>query len=361
MGADVDSAHLHAAVPDILEYCYQRGWTDGLPTVPCTESLLAQFLAATDRDPDEVVLAMPHLNRVCTVRLAAINAAMAGCLPSYLPIVLAAWDAVRTEGFAGAGMWQSTTGIAPLTVVNGPVRDRVELNSRGNVFGSGSRANATIGRALRLTAINVFGLQPGVLDQSTQGTPAKYSFCIGENEEDSPWPALHVEYGFAASQSTVTAISIRSIAHVEARHAMSAEQLMHDFAGTVARTGGLLQETTSTCLVLSPEHARLLAAQGWDKPMVRAFLHEQAVLSEAVLARAGKDALSRQQRLRLPGDHADATPDQRLVASGGAFRVLASPEAVQVVVAGAPNCGISAIVDAHGVGDRTPSIAVIGD
>ena len=352
---NVDSA----AVSEILEHYYEQGWTDGLPTVPCTETMLDAFLAHTDRDPAEVVLEMPHLNRACTVRLAAINAVMAGCRADYLPVVLAAWDAVRAEGFATAGMWQSTTGIAPLLVVNGPVRSRIGLNSAGNVFGSGVRANATIGRALRLTAINVFGLQPGVLDQSTQGTPAKYTFCIAENEQASPWPSLHEEAGFDAGESTVTAISMRSIAHVEARHAVTAVQLLHDLAGTVARSGGLLQETTSTCLVLSPEHAGLLAAQGWDKPRVRAFLHENAVLTTSELERAGKDALSSQQRLRLPGGHPDARTDERLAEAGGVLRVLASPEAVKVVVAGAPNCGISAVVDGHGVGGAPSSMVAV--
>ena len=171
----------------IQEYYADQGWTDGLPVVPVTESYLAEFLARTDREPEDVVFPMPHLNRSCTVRSAAINAAMAGCRPEYFPVVLAAWEALTEEGYAGKGIWQSTTGTAPLLIVNGPIRERLGINSRGNVFGSGFRANATIGRALRLTAINVFGLRPHQLDQATQATPAKYTCCIAENEEDSPW------------------------------------------------------------------------------------------------------------------------------------------------------------------------------
>ncbi len=157
------------AVQDAIERCYEKGWTDGLPVVPCTEELLAPFLAQTDRNPDEVLLAMPHLNRTCTLRRAAINAVMAGCRPEYFPTVLAAWDAFRAQGIGTSALWQSTTGSAPFLLVNGPVRERIEVNSKANIFGSGFRANATIGRTIRLTAINAFGLRSGVLDQATPG------------------------------------------------------------------------------------------------------------------------------------------------------------------------------------------------
>ena len=199
----------------------------------------------TSRDPDEVVLSMPHLNRQCTVRLAAINAAMAGCRPEYFPVVLAAWESLAEEGYPARAIWQSTTGTAPFLIVNGPVREQIGMNSQGNVFGSGFRANATIGRAIRLTAINAFGLRPHQLDQATQGTPAKYTACIAENEEESPWPPLHVQFGLDPSDSAVTAMVIRSCVHIEARHTTVPEQLALDIAGTVSRTGALIHETIS--------------------------------------------------------------------------------------------------------------------
>jgi hypothetical protein len=344
---------------DAIEYCYQQEWTDGLPVVPCTEELLARFLTRTSRQPDDVVIHLPSLNRGCTVRLAAINAAMAGCLPEYFPVVLAAWEAVAGDGYAGQGMWQSTSGSAPLLVANGPVRKDIGLNSAGNVFGSGFRANATIGRALRLTAVNVFGLVPHVLDQATQGTPARYSCCVGENEEESPWPALHIEHGHDGGESTVTAMTIRSVNHVEARHTRLGEQLLRDFAGTISRTGGLLHETVSACVVLSPEHAHLLAGQGWDKPRIKEFLHEHARVSRAVLDSVGKTALTRRTRLRVPADHPEAAPDERLAASSASLPVLASTAAVQVVVAGASNSGVSAVVELFGPGRDGPSMAVV--
>jgi hypothetical protein len=343
-----------------LEYYARRGWTDGLPVVPVTEPYLQEFLAHTSRDPDEVLLSMPHLNRHCTVRLAAINAALAGCLPEYLPVVIAAWEALRAEGYAGKGIWQSTTGTAPMLLVNGPVRERIGLNSRGTVFGSGFRANATIGRAIRLTAINCFGLRPHQLDQATQATPAKYTICIAENEEDSPWPGLHTGYGFAASDSTVTSMLVRSVIHLEARHTTDPEQLGRDLAGTLRRTGALIHETISGTLILGPEHARVFDRAGWSKLDVRQYVYEQATNSRAELASVGKDAVSRSTHWRVPADHPDAMPDTHATEGReGGVHVLNSPEALFVAVAGANNAGVSAVAETFGPRGGDPAIALI--
>ena len=350
-----DAAEIRAA----MEYYAGQEWTDGLPVVPVTESYLSEFLAATSRDADEVIFAMPHLNRECTVRLAAVNAAMAGCRPEYFPVVVAAWDAIAKEPFPKRGIWQSTTGTAPLLIVNGPVRSRIGLNSQGNVFGSGFRANATIGRAIRLTVINVFDLHPHQLDQATQGTLAKYSACIAENEEDSPWAPLHVEYGLDPADSAVTALVIRSCMHIEARHTRVPEQLALDLANTIRRTGALIHETSSALVVLGPEHAQAFAEAGWSKDDVRQAIYDRAVNSRADLAAVGKEAISRHTRWRVPADHPDAIPDR---ASQGEnpdqVPALISPSAILLAVAGARNAGVSTIIETFGVrGDPPSSIA----
>ena len=341
----------------VMEDYFDRGWTDGLPVMPVTDSLLAEFLTQTNRAPDEVLLAMPHLNRECTVRLAAINAAMAGCRPEYFPVVLAAWSALEAENYVTRGIWQSTTGTAPMLLVNGPVRERIGLNSKGNVFGSGFRANATIGRAIRLTAINAFGLRPGELDQATQGNPAKYTACIAENEEESPWPAFHVEHGFAADDSTVTALTMRSVAHIEARHTTVPEQLARDLANTISRTGALIHETISACIALGPEHAHLFARAGWSKDDLRRFVYEHAVNTREVLVAAGKDAVSGKTRWRLSSQHADAVPDS--TADADPVRVLGSERALEIVVAGAHNAGVSAVIETFGPRGGPPAIAPV--
>ena len=163
---DPDAAQL------AIEHCYEQGWTDGLPVVPVSDPLLERFLTQTSRDRREVIGRMEHLGRECTVELAAINAAMAGCRPDYFPVVLAVWDALMRERSASGGGWRSTSGPAPIIVVNGPVRRELGFNSTGGVFGPGFRANATVARAIGLIVRNAFGIVPHVLEQATQGIPA---------------------------------------------------------------------------------------------------------------------------------------------------------------------------------------------
>ncbi|MEV7694307.1 hypothetical protein AB0N73_13375 [Microbacterium sp. NPDC089189] len=330
----------------LVEYYYENDWTDGLPVVPVTATLLDEFLATTTRDPDDVLFTIAHLNRRMTVRLAAINAAMAGCRADYFPTVVAAWEAIAKEPHPARGIWQSTTGTAPMLVVNGPVRERIGLNSRGNVFGSGFRANATIGRAIRLGCINVFGLHPHKLDQATQGTPAKYSACIAENEEQSPWEPLHVEHGHAPDDDVVTAFVIRSVVHIEARHTQEPEQLARDLIDTIARTGALIHEYTSALLVLTPEHAQVFARAGWSKEDLRTFVFENARRSRDALAAVGKDALSHKTRWRLPAAHPDSMPDSASTTDApDTVASLHNARSVQIMVAGADNAGVSAVVE----------------
>lgn len=339
---DVDIDRIH----EILDYYWDQEWTDGLPVVPVTESSLAPFLAAVDRDPAEVIFTITHLNRHLTIKLAAINAALAGCKPEYFPVVVAAWEAIAKEPHPARGIWQSTTGTAPFLVVNGPIRHEIGLNSEGNIFGSGTRSNATIGRAIRLGCINVFGLHPHKLDQATQGNPSKYSSCIGENEEQSPWPPLHTEYGFDASDSVVTAYVIRSVVHIEARHTMVPEQLALDYVDTIRRTGALIHEYTSALLVLTPEHAEVFASAGWSKDDLRDFIFDNAHRTRDELVAVGKDALSHKTRWRLASDHPDSMPDSASSTDEpDVVPSLSHRTSVQIMVAGANNAGVSAIVE----------------
>ena len=333
-----------------IEHCYEQGWTDGLPVVPASPSAVAEFIDAAGRGPDEVIGTMPHLGRACTVELAAINAVMAGCLPEHFPAVLAAWEALKQDGMAFGGLWQSTTGSSPFFVVNGPARTELGFNSGGNVFGPGCRANATVARAIRLIAINAFDLHPQVFDQSTQGTPAKYTCCIAENEEESPWEPLHVERGFASEASTVAGMMIRSVAHIDNRHATRPEELLQDLLGTIVRTGNLMHETSLCVVVLGPEHARFLARRGFSKADVKGYLAEHATLRLADFDRVGKGALDSHTRWRVPRDHGPDTliPDPGAQADPERIRVLASPDAVAVVVAGAGNAGVSTVVEPVG-------------
>lgn len=344
------------AVRDAIEACYERDWTDGLPVVPCTEELLASFLARTSRDPDEVLLDIPHLNRSCTVRHAAINAVMAGCRPDYFPVVVAAWDSFSKLGIGRNALWQSTTGSAPLVLVNGPVASQIGINGKGNVFGSGFRANATIGRTIRLTTVNILGLRPQVLDQATQGTPAKYTCCISENEDDSPWPAFHVEQGFRHQDSVVTAMLIRGSLYMEARHTANPAQLLWDFVDSICRTGRMVAAGGSVCLAFCPEHANLLADEGWSKKDIKQFIYERSTRSPEALDRVGKGGRSRHTHWRVPIEHPDAVVERGVREP---LYMLSAPSAIEIIVAGAPNAGVSTILETIGPrGGRQPSVIV---
>src|SRR5699024_8781659 len=174
------------------------------PVVPVSQKLLDQFLATTTKKPDEKIGFLPQVNRTVTVEIAAINAALAGCKPEYFPVVLAAWDALNKERATTGGGWQSTSGPAPLIIVNGPIRNELGFNSTGGVFGPGFRANATVARAIGFIVRNAYGIRPHELEQATQGIPGRWSICIGESEEESPWPPLAQDLGVEGSAVTTT-------------------------------------------------------------------------------------------------------------------------------------------------------------
>src|SRR5436305_12241416 len=337
--------------PDVareaIEYCYEKGWTDGLPVVPASQELIEQFLAHTSRPADEVLWRMDHLGRECTVHTAAINAAMAGCLPEYFPIVLAAWDAVMRDRAAKGGGWQSTSGPAPLIVINGPIRGELGINCTGGIFAGGFRPNATIPRALGLMMRNAFGVVPHVFDQTTQGIPGRWSICFGENEEESPWEPLATETGLDAGTNAVSATLTRTYEFVDNRHTQDPEQLLNDFADTLSRTGSLIFRGQSAGVVLCPEHAQMLADAGMSKGEVKDWFVEHVGRTEADLRRAGKDdvaeggpgARSASETERAPAD--TFTP------------YFTAPKDVPIIVAGARNAAISMVFRVFGEWSNT--------
>ncbi|MBI2908357.1 MAG: hypothetical protein HYX92_11975 [Chloroflexi bacterium] len=178
-------------------FLYEQGWTDGLPVVVPTPDRVEAMLAGTRRRPEDLIGLIPPAMGKATVEKMAINAVMAGCLPSYLPVVIAALEAMVAPEFVLARVQATTNPVAPLAVVNGPIRQKLDINCGHNALGQGRQSNATIGRAIRLILSNIGGAIPGVTDMATLGQPAKYTFCLGENEEALPttWPPLHVEKG----------------------------------------------------------------------------------------------------------------------------------------------------------------------
>jgi hypothetical protein len=328
-----------------IEHCYEQDWSDGLPLVPVSQPLLDRFLAQTSRGPQEIIGSLEQVGRECTVELAAINAAMAGCRPEYFPVVLAAFEALMLDRAARGGGFQSTSGPAPLIVVNGPVRGQLGFNGAGGAFGPGFRANATVARSVGLIVRNVFGIKPQVLEQATQGIPGRWSICLAENEEESPWEPLSAEAGQPGGASAVSATLTRTCEFVDNRHTQDAEQVLWDFADTISRTGALIFRDTSAGVVFCPEHAQLLAGAGLSKADVQDWLVEHCGRSTADLRRAGKDGVNENNvRFAAPG-----VPGTGGSGGGGFSPILPSRRAVPVVVAGARNAAISMVVRVFGL------------
>ena len=270
----------------LQEHFFAMGWTDGLPVVPPTPERVAEFLEASWLEPWDVICSIPTRNRTITAEKVAINCVMAGCLPSYMPVVIAILEAMSEPAYRFHGAITSTGGSAPFVVVNGPIRQELAMNSGTNVFGPGNRANATIGRAVRLIIMNVAGAQPGLLDRSTQGHPGKYTFCIAEAEEVSPWEPLHVERGFDVNRSTVTVFAAESAHGIQNHQSGDPEELLTCISREIASIGAF--SFGQSVLVLTPEHAKIVAKSGWDKKRVKEFLFENSTQTLADLKRFGK-------------------------------------------------------------------------
>jgi hypothetical protein len=262
---------------DEFEEWFERGVTDGLPVVPPTRERVDRMLTATGRDRAVLLGEMPPNYGRLTVEKAAVNAVMAGCRPEYLPVVLAAAECACDPDFNLHGLATSTHFAAPLIVVNGPVRQRIGLNASFGVFGPGYRANATIGRALRLLMINIGGVRPGELSMSTFGHPGRYTYCIAEHEEASPWPPYHVTRGLPRSASAVTLFA------GDAPHGISdhASRTARSLAGSLGWTmAGLWNSKhfplySPTMLIVGPEHARTFAESGWSREDLARDLFER--------------------------------------------------------------------------------------
>jgi peroxiredoxin len=264
------------AQDDVFEFMFDQGFGDGLPLVPPTPQRVMRMLSGTRRDPQERVAVVPPNMGEATVEKIAINAVMAGCRPEYLPVVLAAMEAICTDAYNIHGVMATTMGASPVLVVNGPARYRIGMNMQLGALGQGNRANATIGRAVRLAVRNIGGAKPGGTERSTLGNPMKFTMCFAEWEERNPWQPLHVERGFGPEDSVVTAFTMSSgpVLMVD-QDSRSARQLAGSF--------GLCLESafhpkshyvTDTLIVICPEHVDTLFRDGYTKADIRARIQE---------------------------------------------------------------------------------------
>jgi hypothetical protein len=293
---------------DAINALYQeRGWSDGLPIVPPTQDRVERMLAYCDRPVGEPIAKMaPRFGEATPLRLAA-NAVMAGCRPEYFPLYMLAIEAMCEEPFNLYGIQATTHLCAPLVIVNGPVRKELGINSGHNAFGPGTAANATIGRAIRLALVNIGGALPGTGDMSTFGSPSKYSYFVGENEEGSPWEPLHVERGFAKDASTVTIVGAEALHNINDHESLSAEGILTTIAGTMAVTGSNdVYYAAQPVIVMGPEHAKTVADGGFSKLAAKRFLQERAM---SPLWKFSKENIERRLKVTFKDRYANATEE----------------------------------------------------
>lgn len=285
-------AQAHSAAQDaadLIEAYYQRGWTDGMPVVPPSESSVGAMLAAGGLKGPEVVGEIPDRNARITADKVAINAVLAGCRPEYMPVVLAAVKGLCHPDYGYHGPATSTGGSACVLIVNGPIARRLDINAKDNVFGQGWRANATIGRAVRLVMMNAINTRPGQLDRSTLGNPGKYSFCFAENEEESPWEPLHVERGHRRDESTVTVFAAEAQIQVYNQLSADPEQLCRTAADAMANLGTIgIVSQAQQAVVWAGEHVEIFRRAGWSKKQVKETLLKHARRTVADCKRGGR-------------------------------------------------------------------------
>jgi len=307
----------------IFELFTREGWTDGLPIVPPTAARVAEMLASTDLEAGASLGPMAPRWGEATITKIAVNAVMAGCKPEYFPVVVTAVKAILARPFNLYGVQGTTNPASPVLIVNGPIARELDINARGNLFGPGFRANATIGRAIRLVMTTIGGGVPQQADKSTLGNPAKYTCCFAEHEAASPWAPLHVERGFDAATSTVTAFGGAAPANIIEK-SKTAVEMLETIARAMAVSGSNnMFMSHEALLVLGPEHAAIAARQGFDKARVRRTLFEQARIPFEHIGGSNADVL---RVWRSPCiDEADGRRT---------LRIVEKPEDLLIVVAG---------------------------
>jgi len=316
---------------------YQRRRTDGLPIIPPTRERVDRFLNFSEYDPEDVQAVLPPKMGQATPEKIAINSVMAGCRPGFQPVLEHVIKAISHDKFNLAGVNATTHPISICTIINGPLSDELGLNSGAGCLGPSNMASATIGRSLRLCLINIAGAVPGVGDHATHGSPAKYSYCFSENEDETPWDPFRVEMGCKKEASTITVMAAEAPHNVNDHRSRTAEDLLDTIVHTAATAGCNNSHVPGEILVImSPEHAETIRKDGWKKEDVKNYIHENGVL------------------LGNLGDRGGRKLDDKWII-GGEVHITRSPSDVLLMVAGGP--GRHTMIS-HGFGNGSLSITV---
>lgn len=338
-----DEARIPINAAEQIEFCYARGWTDGLPVVPPTPDLVKDMLEAGGFTSSAVVAEIPSRTTIVTAEKVAINAVMAGCKPEYMPVVAAAVKALAAPEFGLHHVASGHTGSTIMVIVNGPIAKQLGINATNNLFGPGPRANATIGRALRLVLLNCLNYRPGVSDRATMSTPGKYTCCIAENEDNHPWEPWHVERGFKPEDSTVTLVAASTM--IQVWNYGGVEQILRCIGDALSFLGSIAFEgQTPGAVILGGEHTELMRARGWSKQQIREF----------VVAHAGRTMADFKRVGRIDGEVTAADETTLRYA-------MDTPEDLMLLCAGSPVGVLSMVIPGFGgskAAGRSPVIRI---
>jgi hypothetical protein len=269
-------------VPDDLDefnrWAFEQRWSDGLPLIPPTRERVDRMLAGTDHDPQSSIGGVPPRMALATVESIAVNAVMAGCVPSAMPVLIAAVEAMLVPEVNAWGAQATTHPCALMVLVTGPVAKHAAVHGGAGLFGSTFLGNVTIGRAMRLVQQNIGGAFPIETDRATQGTPAKISFCFAENEDDSPWEPYRVSLGYDRADSTVTVVFAEGPHNINDHVSTEPRGIAFTFADTITTMGknNTYVRNNDYMVVVCPEHAKTLAKHGWKARDLQEYLHERA-------------------------------------------------------------------------------------
>lgn len=310
----------------INEYFQEKGWTDGLPIIPPTIERVERMATLSKRDLNQEIGVFPPFMQKGSVKQIAANAVMAGCLPEYFPAILSALEAMLDDDCQLSGIQSATNAATPLLFFNGPIVKALKINSGGNTFGTGCRANATIGRATHLVLQNIGGEVPGETDMSTHGQPGKFTFCIAEAEDANPWEPYHIEKGFDRHVSTVSVVGSNGPQNIFAYGCETGEQILDTIVGAVTALGNNnIIFSTGPLIILSPEHAATIAKSGYSKKKVKEYLFEKGRIPLDVFAPRTREGLlhrrSKWFERKIDSKHigiADDADDITIIVAGGA-------------------------------------------
>jgi hypothetical protein len=326
------------SLKEINRFFYKRGWTDGFPIIPPTEDEVTEMLTGTDLPADHIVAQIiPRLGKA-TVEKIAVNAVMAGALPTYMPILIAGVQALLDPEVMFGTTEVSTASWVPFWIINGPIRQHLHLNSGFGVFSPGDIANASIGRAMGLIIKNIGGARKGVEDMGRYGNPGKYTLVCGENEEQSPWQPLHMQHGLQKEDNAVT-LTFPISFHQANRFGSDANGLMRGLMASV--------QNKYLTIIMNPDSAKTFSESGWTKKEIAEFLYQYARIPAEHSMEYWGQWLQTWQNSPKSGEHNQKKVEQWTsekirppLNASDPVPVLRSPEAVRIVIAGGEGGGI---------------------